>query len=72
MISEVIYSVEVEIIRYPGDAEDGMPRETPTIVRYCDLCRRWGSTGSTHMCWRNWQPRLSDLLIEMSRSGRQS
>jgi hypothetical protein len=74
MIREQMYSVEVAIVRWPGDGEGGgslgVPVEKSTTVRYCDICRRWGAVGSTHMCWRNWRRRLSDLLIEMTRDGR--
>ena len=39
MIGEQIYSVEVAIVRCPGDGEDGgplgVPVEQPTTVRYC-------------------------------------
>ena len=73
MTGELIYSVEVAIVCCPGDrgadATAG-PVETPVTVRYCDVCTRWGATGTTHMCWRNWRPRLSDLLMEMTREGR--
>ena len=70
MIGEQIYSVEVAIVRCPGDGEDGAPAERPVTVRYCDICRRWGASGSTHMCWRNWRSRLSDLLMDLARDGR--
>ena len=74
MIGELIYSVEVAIVRCPGDLEGsdsaGAPIVKPTTVRYCDICKRWGATGTTHMCSRNWRPRLSDLLLEMTRDGR--
>ena len=73
MKRERIYSMEVAITRCPGDGEDGAalgaPAETPVTVRYCDICRRWGATGTTHMCWRNWHRRLSDLLINLKRGG---
>ena len=49
MIGELIYSVEVAIVRCPGDGEDGAaagPVEKPVTVRYCDICRRWGATGT--------------------------
>ena len=73
MKRERIYSIEVTIIRCPGDSEDGAalgaPAEKPVTVRYCDSCRRWGATGTTHMCWRNWHRRLSDLLINLKRGG---
>lgn len=71
----LLYSVEVAIVRCPGDGADGTnpgPTEKPTIVRYCDVCRRWGVNGSSHTCRQNWRPRLSDLLIQMSREGSQS
>ena len=73
MIGELIYSVEVAIVRCPGDGEAGAaagPVETPVTVRYCDICRCWGATGTTHICWRNWRPRLAALLMEMARAGR--
>ena len=73
MTGELIYSVEVAIVCCPGDGEAGAaagPVEKPVTLRYCDICKRWGATGSTHMCWRNWRPRLSDLLMEMTRDGR--
>lgn len=70
MTGELIYSVEVAIVRCPGDGEDGAPAELPVTVRYCDICRRWGASGSTHICWRNWRPRLSDLLLDLARDGR--
>ena len=72
MIDDLIYSVAVTIVRCPGDGERGGagPTETPTIVRYCDICRRWGANNSTHLCWRNWRPRLSDLLRELTRGAR--
>jgi hypothetical protein len=70
MSGELIYSVEVAIVRCPGDREQSGLVETPTTIRYCDICRRWGATGTTHMCWRNWHKRLSDLLMELTRDGR--
>jgi len=73
MIGERLFSVELAIVRCPGDGEDGVaagPVEMPLTVRYCDVCNRWGAVGSTHMCGRNWRPRLSDLLLEMARDGR--
>ena len=75
MTGELIYSVEVAIVRYPGDAADeggaSAPAGVPLTVRYCDICRRWGANGSTHLCWRNWRPRLSDLLMDLAREVRQ-
>lgn len=70
MTGEPIYSVEVAIVRGPGDPTRGAPAEWPTTVRYCDVCQRWGAIGTTHMCWRNWHKRLSDLLVELTREGR--
>jgi hypothetical protein len=70
MIGDLIYSVEVEVIRCPGDGDEGVRPEMPIIIRYCDICRRWGAVGATHVCWRNWRPRLSDLLMELTRDGR--
>jgi len=74
MTVELIYSVAVTIVRCPGDGEDGasmgVPSEGPATVRYCDMCRRWGASGSTHLCWRNWRTRLSDLLMDLAREGR--
>ncbi len=65
MTGERIYSVEVTIVRCPGDGAGA-----PTALRYCDVCRRWGANGSTHFCRQNWRPCLSDLLVELAREGR--
>lgn len=73
MIGELVYSVEVGVVHCPGDREGGVntgPVEKPTAVRYCDVCRRWGTVDSTHLCGRNWHRRLSDLLIPLARDGR--
>lgn len=73
MSRELIYSVEVAIVRWPGDGDgvgSGRPTEKPTTVRYCDVCRRWGAPGSTHLCGRNWCVRLWDLLMDKARDGR--
>jgi hypothetical protein len=70
MTRELIYSLEVAIVRCPGDGEEGAAVEMPTTIRYCDICRRWGATGTTHMCWRNWHRRLSDLLVALARNVR--
>jgi hypothetical protein len=74
MSGELIYSVAVAIVRYPGDRDGGTgaggPTETPTIVRYCDVCGRWGANNSTHLCRRNWRTRLSDLLMDLTHDGR--
>ncbi len=72
MTGERIYSVEVAIVRCPGDevvAASGRFPDGAAILRYCDSCRRWGRCGSTHLCGRNWRSRLSDLLLEMAREG---
>ena len=71
MSRELIYSVEVAIVRCPGDGDGpGTPAPKPTTVRYCDVCRRWGATGSTHLCGRNWCIRLWDLLMDLARDVR--
>lgn len=70
MTGELIYSVEVLVVRCPGDGAAPGPVEAPLTVRYCDICRRWGAVGSTHLCWRNWRPRLSDLLMDLTREVR--
>jgi hypothetical protein len=67
MIGALIYSVEIGVLTRPDDGEAGSTGAAgrPLTVRYCDVCRRWGVVGSTHICWRNWRPRLSDLLLEL-------
>jgi hypothetical protein len=73
VIGDLVYSVEVAVVHCPGDGEAGAnpgPTEAQAKVRYCDLCRRWGTVGSTHLCGRNWHRRLSDLLIALSREVR--
>jgi hypothetical protein len=74
MSRELIYSVEVAIVHCPGDVGGadsmGGPVDRPTTLRYCDVCRSWGANGSTHLCGRNWRPRLSDLLVDLTRGGR--
>jgi hypothetical protein len=72
---ELIYAIEIPVVPFPhdgsGQAATPATPTTPTTVRYCDLCRRWGEKNSTpHLCWRNWQPRLSDLLMQLTRDGR--
>jgi hypothetical protein len=63
LTGELIYSVVVapadRVGRTAGPAQ-------MTAVRYCDICRRWGANGSTHVCWLNWRGRLSDLLMDLS------
>ena len=66
--AERIYTIEVSIVRCPGDSGRD---STPTRVRYCDTCRRWGAADTTHLCGRTWRERLSDLLIELEREARQ-
>ena len=70
MSGALVHSVEVAIVRCAGDGDQSEQVERPTVVRYCDICRRWGASGTTHMCWRNWHKRLSGLLIELAREGR--
>ncbi len=70
MIGDLIYSVELAIVRFPGDGPDGAPTKEPVTVRYCDICRRWGATDATHLCGRTWHRRLSDLLMELTRGER--
>lgn len=66
MGAERIYTIEVSVVRCPGDTG---PEERPTTVRYCDTCRRWGADHTTHVCGQTWRRRLSDLLIELAREG---
>jgi len=70
MIGESIYSVGIACLRAPGAANDnGVPLPRGSVL-YCDICRRWGTAGTTHICWRNWRVRLSDLLLDLTRDGR--
>jgi hypothetical protein len=62
-----IYSVEVLVVGFPGGGDSDGERAT---VRYCDECRRWGATATTHLCGRNWRLRLSDLLLDLARERR--
>ena len=61
MSSELVYSVEVAIVRCPGDGEGGAnpgPLETPMAVRYCDVCReafRSGRSIACLVCCRDWR-----------------
>jgi hypothetical protein len=32
---------------------------------YCDECRSWGEPGTTHLCGKNWRPRLTDVLADI-------
>jgi hypothetical protein len=74
MIDGVTYPVEVPIVWCrgggPGGGASTAPARMATTVLYCDICRRWGRVGTAHTCWRNWERRLSDLLIELARGGR--
>src|SRR5262249_52856880 len=71
MIGESIYAVGVAWLRPPGaEMPTGAAREPRGAVLYCDICRRWGAAGTTHICWRNWRVRLSDLLLDRPRDGR--
>jgi hypothetical protein len=67
MISDLIYMIEVSVVRPNVDGQVG---EQHAAVVYCDICRRWGAKGSTHICWRNWRVRLSDLLMDLTADGR--
>ena len=73
-IGELIYSFEVPVLGAPAPPGDGgapgARTQKATTVRYCDICRRWGAGDTTHACWLNWWPRLSDLLLELTRDGR--
>jgi hypothetical protein len=37
------------------------------IVRYCNVCRRWGGLRSTHLCNVNWFENLEDLLAALEK-----
>jgi hypothetical protein len=73
---ELIYSVELAVVRCLGDGQKGDGEAAgattvkPVAVSYCDICRRWGAVGTTHVCWRNWHKRLSDLHLTLLRDGR--
>lgn len=34
-------------------------------VAYCDVCRRWGQRGTTHVCGLNWSEHLLPLLARV-------
>jgi hypothetical protein len=70
VIAESIYSVALACLRAPGTASDGAPPLPRGSVLYCDICRRWGLAGTTHVCWRNWRVRLSDLLLDLTSDSR--
>ena len=40
------------------------------IVRYCDVCHRWGGRRSVHLCGVNWHGSLEGLLQEFAKEGR--
>lgn len=56
------FSLEVRL----PDAEAG---DASRIVRYCDVCRRWGQRGSVHLCGRNWHRHLGELLAAIASGG---
>jgi hypothetical protein len=67
MIHEAIYSVGVAALRPRANGVPGLAAAAARAsVLYCDICRRWGTAGTTHVCWRNWRVRLSDLLVELA------
>jgi hypothetical protein len=41
------------------------------VVRYCDVCHRWGGRRSVHLCGVNWHPRLEGLLKEIATEARE-
>jgi hypothetical protein len=71
MTADPIYSVEVAVVCRPDEARgsDAGTAERRILVRYCDVCRRWGAVRSTHLCRRNWKPKLSELLGELVAPG---
>lgn len=63
----------------PADFHDAGPisveitipdEDSRMVVRYCDVCHRWGSRRSVHLCGVNWHPGLEDLLRELTKEGR--
>jgi len=67
MSGERIYTVEVSVVRCPGDTDAAVP---PTTLRYCDTCHRWGANHTTHVCRQNWRHSLAELLIDLAREAR--
>lgn len=57
--------VSVEIVLPDED-----PQRARLIVRYCDVCHRWGERRSVHLCGVNWHARLETLLQELAKEGR--
>jgi hypothetical protein len=47
-----------------------MPGLERTVVRYCDVCSRWGGRHSVHLCGTNWYPKLETLLSGLAPEGR--
>jgi hypothetical protein len=48
---------------------DPVPGDSVRLVRYCDVCRRWGQRGSVHLCGRNWYQHLGELLVVVAGGG---
>jgi hypothetical protein len=40
------------------------------VVRYCDVCHRWGGRRSVHLCGVNWHAGLDGLLQELAQEER--
>jgi hypothetical protein len=52
----------------PVSVEITLPDDSgQLIVRYCDVCHRWGGRRSVHLCGVNWHPRLEELLRELAK-----
>jgi hypothetical protein len=51
-------SVEVVLPDLPTKGERFM-------VRYCDVCSRWGRQRTLHICGINWFPKLETLLRDL-------
>jgi hypothetical protein len=64
---ERIYTLEIAVVRCPGDSE-AAPH--PITVRYCDTCHRWGASHTTHLCRQNWRRSLAVLLLDLAREAR--
>jgi hypothetical protein len=56
------FSLEVRL----PDAEEG---DSIRLVRYCDVCRRWGQRGTVHLCGQNWYQHLGELLVAVAGGG---
>jgi len=70
---ETIYTIDAALLPSPTGEKNGRAgarRASPILILYCDNCGRWGITGVTHDCGRNWWPRLSDLITATTDSRR--